>query len=633
MVVVLFNATSGLALEPLSYNWANWELTVDPTTSNSGDILVIYVTGTGGGNQLMSGSYLGSDLINANEIVIPFPTSSNPIPPVDSIYEFVIYNGETPLYLGTDYTYAAFGELTTKITFTNTYDATNRINLTALGYGSNGTTYSWSLPVFETIVVQNPAQLTYTLTNSLQGTNPVNLIVLRDGVRARPYEGARYVSDGVTVNYDLPRRGGYSQSLISDNSVQVFLNNQAQVLGVDFVVNPYVNNSIPRTVTLLGTAPAAGTAILITVSTAAQYSVTGNQLTFLPSAGLSPQVGDIIEIITWNDTAEQGIVTQVFVGPTSVSETISEGFSTVEFDSATFNNTSGSYDFTEGIIVEENVFDTGRLITDPDRLLVTLNGNWLFNGLGYKVIGSNIIILGPTIPQQSVLVVTSFTQRSVPGAMSFRIFQDMRGVQATYRITPSTTTTTTAAVASIDDVIHVGNASALQEPDLANNIWGVVTIDAERIMYRERNTVNNTISSLLRGTAGTAVTAHAEGATVYNLSRGNLMPTEYQNYIVSDSMLANGSTTQFTATNIYTNLEDTIEIYVGGIRATTGYTFISDSPVSILFDTAPPAGVEVTILVRRAVTWYQQGTNPPSASNGVALQETNTAAARFLRGL
>jgi hypothetical protein len=639
MVVILFNATLGLAIEPLSYDWANYELTVDPTMAAPGDTLVVYVTGTGGGNQLMTGTYLGSEMVNGNEIVIPFPTSTSPTPPVDSIYEFVIYNGEIPLVEGTDYTYAAFGNLKTKITFANTYDATNRINLTALGYGYDGTTYSWSLPVFETIQVTDSAQLTYTLTNSLQGTNPVNLIVVVNGLRARPYEGARYIANGSTVTYELPDRGGYSQSLISDNAVQVYLNNQAQILGVDFVVNPYVNSTTPRTITLLGTAPVEGTVVLVTVSTAAQYSVVGDQLTFSPLNGLSPQLGDLIEIITWNDTAEQGILTQVFVGPTSKGVTVSQGYSTVPFDSASVNNTSGSFDFTEGIVVEENVFDTGRVIVDPNRLLVTLNGNWLFNGIDYKVDGSNVVILGATLPQQSVLAITSLTQSVVPDAMAFRIFQDMRGVQATYRITPATTTVTTAAVAITDDTIHVNNAGALQEPNLDSNVWGVLTINAERIMYRYRDTVANTVSGLLRGTAGTAVAEHAAGASVYNMGRGNLLPVDYQNYIVSNSALGDGVTTVFTAQDIDTEFEDstvieeTVEVYLGGIRVITGYTFISNNPVTIEFDTAPTEGVDVTILVRRGVTWYEQGVNPPSASNGVPLQETNTPAARFLRGL
>jgi len=47
--------------------------------------------------------------------------------------------------------------------------------------------------------------------------------------------------------------------------------------------------------------------------------------------------------------------------------------------------------------------------------------------------------------------------------------------------------------------------------------------------------------------------------------------------------------------------------------------------------TAPDAGVEVTILVRQGVTWYEPGVG--TASDGIALQDTNTQAARFLRGL
>jgi hypothetical protein len=163
-----------------------------------------------------------------------------------------------------------------------------------------------------------------------------------------------------------------------------------------------------------------------------------------------------------------------------------------------------------------------------------------------------------------------------------------------------------------------------------------VTIGAERIMYRYRDTAANTISGLLRGTAGTAVLSHAAGATVYNMGRGNLLPEDYQNYIVSDSTLSDGSTTVFVAPNITTEFEDstvieeTVEVYVGGIR-TSDYEFLENNPVTIEFATAPPAGAEVTILVRRGVTWYQQGAG--TASNGEPLQTTNTPAARFLRGL
>ena len=69
----------------------------------------------------------------------------------------------------------------------------------------------------------------------------------------------------------------------------------------------------------------------------------------------------------------------------------------------------------------------------------------------------------------------------------------------------------------------------------------------------------------------------------------------------------------------------------GGILVVSGYTVTADSPVTILFTTAPVAGVDVTILINRGVTWYAPGAGTPS--NGNPLQETETIAARFLRGL
>ena len=337
------------------------------------------------------------------------------------------------------------------------------------------------------------------------------------------------------------------------------------------------------------------------------------------------------------------------------------------------------------------------------------------------------------------------TNSVVPAAMAFRIFQDMRGAQAVYRMTPGTTTTLTQTLLATDDIIYVDNASVLSEPDFNLNIWGIIMIDGERIMYRNRDTTNNTVSSLLRGTAGTADAEHAIGAIVTDMGRGNLLAIPYQNYIDVDTTLADGSTTTYVAADIITATDDStirdqvVEVYVGGIRVAnqpvglvpenvytiaelgntdwnalgvldtvtpavgvefratdavvaagnfvigkeyviisdgaaypgasyytkftdigasnnlsgttfvatgvgsgpgtawaqgTGlvnYTITNDAPVTVEFASPPADGSEVTILVRRGVTWYAPGAGTPS--NGVALQETNTVPARFLRGL
>jgi cell wall-associated NlpC family hydrolase len=302
----------------------------------------------------------------------------------------------------------------------------------------------------------------------------------------------------------------------------------------------------------------------------------------------------------------------------------------------------------------------------------------------------------------------------------------MRQVQATYRITPSTTTTLVQPVEIADDIIYVEDASALSEPNFATsysnnisynigavviydtsfyraiafttgnlptdtnywevtegaaNIWGILTVNGERILYRNRDTVTNTVSGLLRGTAGTAITTHNTGTYVYNMGRENLMPLGCQNYVVSNITnplesgvnLGDGTTTEFVASDIslviagatawvvsntyasgaavvnssnyyraiiavpantaITNttywepMSNAVEVYVGGARIlNTDYTMTSQNPVTIEFDTAPPVGAEVAILVKRAHTWYNVDTP------NLPLNETDTICARFLQG-
>jgi hypothetical protein len=154
-------------------------------------------------------------------------------------------------------------------------------------------------------------------------------------------------------------------------------------------------------------------------------------------------------------------------------------------------------------------------------------------------------------------------------------------------------------------------------------------------MYRERDTNNNTVSSLLRGTAGTAVAEHDADSIVYNIGRGNLAPAEYQDRVVYTNTLADGTVTTFSAPNIDLSsltlsfAEQAILVYVAGIRVYTGYTVDSVAPATVTFDVAPTAGYEVSILVRQGFGWYQPANGQPS--DGQALQITQTDAARFFR--
>jgi hypothetical protein len=102
--------------------------------------------------------------------------------------------------------------------------------------------------------------------------------------------------------------------------------------------------------------------------------------------------------------------------------------------------------------------------------------------------------------------------------------------------------------------------------------------------------------------------------------------------LVSGVNLGDGSTVAFTAADINVSQEDSsvqdlaVQVFVGGERVQTGYELTNPNPVTVTFDTAPPDGVEVAILVRRGHDWY----NPLTPN--LPLSQTNTPCARFLRG-
>ena len=621
VVVQMYNLTSGIELTPVAdfeLDWVNQTASVINNVLEN-DIIVITAYGLGGGNQLYVTSVNGADVV-ANKLVIPVEYTL--------VEQLVIFVNGT---LITNYTFAVYDVYQTEITFASTYTSTDQITVTAMGTTAGG--YSWSTPQTQYFVADG-VNFAYTLTNSLEGTNPANIIVEKNGVRARPAEGVEYIDDGSSLQYYLPTNGGYSQGLISDNDVSVYVNNEPLILGIGFTVDPW-DGSTDRSITLTSSPP-AGATILISVRTAAQYYISGNTLIWKTTGSLVPIAGDVVSVTTFNDTSEQNILTQVFVGPTTQGVLISEAYDDTPFDEGLINNAPGSFDYSAGSQILTNNFDTGRAISNVQRIEVTLDGFYLFEGVGYTVNGSVITISGPVINASQVVSITSYTASVIPGAIAFRIFQDMRGLQTTYRITANTTTELTANLSATADIIYVSDASALSEPNLPQGIFGLITINGERIAYRNRDTVNNTVSGLRRGTAGTGAAAHTTGTAVYDIGLGNRLPSEYQNYVVSDNLLANGTDTVFVAEGISvagtdsTEQFEAVEVYVGGIRQTGGYTLVNDDPVTIQFTVAPTKNYQVTILVRRGLSWYAPGSGTPS--DGIPLQEQNTVAARFIRG-
>ena len=666
--VSVYNKDTGIQLlldVDYSVNWVDNTVLITRGVSTGQTILLI-AYGLGGGNQLYRMSYNGGDV--GNTIILPINnsliwqtaifvngtplTSGYSLSPyaesvtwslTNSYAKNTVVNFAGDYYIaiqevpaGTQITNEAFWQVYTapytKITFASTYGSTDFIALAVFGLTDGTIPYSWSTPITEYFA--STGGLVYTLSNSLQGTNPANIIVEINGIRARPAEGIEYISNGATVDYDLPTRGGYSQALIADNDVAVYLNGQPLPLGSGYTVSPWLGSGTRYI--QLASIPPAGSRILISVRTAAQYTVVGNVLTFKASGGFIPLLGDVVSVTTFNDTDQQNILTQVFAGPSTEGLVLTEPYDSTPFDDGDINLGPGSYDYSLGTVIQINEFDTGREITNTQRIMVSLNGKYLFPGDNFTVAGTKVIISGPVINAADIVVIESFTQSVLPGGIGFGIFQDMRGTQTSYRILGSETTRLAQPCSATDDVIYVVDASRLGIPDLTYGIFGIVMINGERITYRTIDIANNTISGLRRGTAGTAADSHAVDAPVIDMSVGNILPAEYQDYIQSQNFLANGTETVFVCEDISvqqldsSEITEAVQVYVGGILQTSGYSITGSNPVTITFATAPTNGYQVSVRIRRGLSWYEPG--PFTPSNGIALQDQNTLAARFIRG-
>ncbi len=608
VVVRVINKTTQIELtnNDFTVDWIAKTISITPSVVDviTGDILWIFAYEMGGGNQMYRNSYTGIEINNGvtvdgtvidNAVIVPVS--------YDLLNNVVIFvNGQQV----TDFTYDPLSMTDTLVLFDSARSETDYVFLTALALTDETLDYSWSTPVIQYLPYTGSD--VWTLENSMSGTNPDNVVVEINGIRARPNEGAEYIGTGSIVNFNLPDYGRYDQAIIDDEDVTVYIDGVRLTLGIDYTVSPPVEFGIRYVIFPL--APDIGSKILITVMTFADYFVEDNTLTWNGSSSFQPTVGDTISIMSWNDTSQQDLFTQVFVGPTTVGP------------------------------IGTNYFPIGRLVTDGSRLMVSRNGYWLAQQSDFVLetdfvtSTTAVVILGELILDTDVIVITTSTMSVLPGSIGFGIFQDMRGTQSSYRTLMDTTTTLSQDLLSTDTVIHVTDARYLNQPDLANGIFGQITIGGERITYRTRNLESNTLSGLRRGVAGTAAADHLSGAQVYDMSRGNQLPREYQDRIDSQNFLGDDSTTIFVADTIAPltdiSLITAVQVYVGGFLQTEGYTVISSAPITVEFDAAPANGYQVSVQVRRGLSWYQSGID--TASDGVALQDTNTPAARFIKG-
>jgi len=558
--------------------------------------------------------------VDGVELVSGFTATSDGSITVDSILETVDANTITVDAVSTS------TEKTTTINFTNTYTSVNFVAITVFGFESEQHEHCY--PTTKSFTPFGADSSLYTTdTNeitadnistsfelgvgssgidkaiSTSGKNRHNAIVEHNGLRLRSPEAVRYTGDAIETNFKLPTSGRIKHSLVSNSEIVVYVDNILQTLNTDYIIveltadtdtitadttdvtvdagvvtadttSTTVDTDIItsdtntlyqgfKQVAFIGTTPLLNTIVDVYITTNADYTIDGTILNIKDSIYVSAT--DKITVTTWNDTSQLDVLTSVFKGPTLTTEVITELFDSAGFDIELFDSVT-----SEGNNV--NLFELGRTITSNNRLWVTRNGNILLAGNDYVVSNSTLLIIGDLLSPSDEIIVTSITDDVVPEELSFRLFKDMNGSSAMYKVNNSVVLTKKLNIT--DEAVYVNDASILTTPNLDIGIFGIIIINGERITYREVNLPNNTISGLRRGTAGTAIKEHSLNAIVNDVSIGN---------IVTGSVIT--SSTLGSDTNTVSSTYDSI--------------------------------------------WYGSGDGTPS--NGIALQDQVTTQANFIK--
>jgi hypothetical protein len=188
--------------------------------------------------------------------------------------------------------------------------------------------------------------------------------------------------------------------------------------------------------------------------------------------------------------------------------------------------------------------------------------------------------------------------------------------------------------------VELDNASALSEPNKAQNLPGVIFIDGERIEYFVKE--SNTLRQLRRGTLGTGVkNTYTLNTKVYDQNISKTVP--YKDSTLAYNATADGVISAFTVSYPVASINE-IEVFVAGarMRKTTldvfnpvtaldspegdttvvaDFTFDANTNAITLLAT-PAENTKVTVVKKVGQSW---------TTFGESLGDTENSIARFLR--
>ena len=464
-------------------------------------------------------------------------------------------------------------------------------------------------------------QSSYDLTYppAISGPQSASIFVYKNGSLLTPPDVTYHVTSNTVFEYALDQDPSISSTAIGYPDVEVFLNGNRLDAGIDYVID-FDKQSI-----ILNTSVQTNNDVLsINLKKNCDYYLINGTLFFT----VAPLITDDIEVHSYTTHDEQGIRTEVFAGYGGRTLLVDQGF-----DSFKFDDDNLGFAGEEVSKVTKGSVQLSRAVSNTAYVHVYKNGTYLIPMIDWTIDPVNpklINLVNKNLLTSDRIVVTYFSEVTGKSGYSYRMFKDMLGRFNYYRISGTASTALENTLNIDDDVIYVVDASVLPEPNADQQKPGVVMIGKERITYWGK--VGNTLTKIKRGTLGTAIkTTHAAGALVTDMSDNQRLP--YKDSTNVESFVADGSTLSYSTTlnipNDSTELSaNAVLVYIGGRRVLSGFSVTGTEPVSIIFDTAPTAGLRISVIIKQGQTWYSAGVN--TASNGLGLQQSTTAVAKFI---
>lgn len=247
-------------------------------------------------------------------------------------------------------------------------------------------------------------------------------------------------------------------------------------------------------------------------------------------------------------------------------------------------------------------------------------------GVNYTTLPNVVITGSNSSVARAVVRLAPYNITSDPvQTFQWHSFKDMNDYYAYYRIQNSATTTLTSNLYYANTSIYVANAAVLPEPDVLNNQPGIVYINGERIQYWVRDTVNNILGNIRRGTSGTGATIQAINSAVFDGAARQQIP--------------------YSQHNIWTpNANTTVET-----TSTVAFTFKANVPYmqSLLFYGAGALPVDIAtdptianvaaniLLTESSLSITTEGgdtlANTATATDGTGLYNSRTIQSTFIK--